>query len=392
MDDRVKERSARRDRAKPANGARGADDGAPLPLHPGARSAARTALAVALVAAALWTAREFLPALIWAAMLAIALWPLYRKVAERVSGGPSGASAFLFTLAVAVIVFLPIGLVTYEIAQQSDLLGSWIAQSQKNGIPVPDWVARLPVAADALAQWWRENLTKPESAAAWLQKIHAESVAKTFGGQLLQRGFMLFVALIALFVMLRHADLVGRQLLTTADRILGEPGDGLVEKTVDAVRGTVNGAVVVAVSEGLLIGAGYLLAGVPNAALFIVLTVAFAMVPFGAWAAFTVAAVALVAGGGSELAAAAVFGWGAVVMLSGDQFVWPLLIGGAARLPFLFAFVGIFGGVASFGLIGLFLGPVIMAAVLTIWREWVMRGSRRAAAARVEGKRNPDGA
>ena len=84
------------------------------------------------------------------------------------------------------------------------------------------------------------------------------------------------------------------------------------------------------------------------------------------------------AGGGSGIAAAAVFAWGAVVMLAGDQFVWPLLVGGAARLPFLFAFVGIFGGMASFGLIGLFLGPVIMAAVLTIWREWVMRAGRRA--------------
>jgi predicted PurR-regulated permease PerM len=385
MDARVKGRSARRDRAKPVDGARGAADGEPLPLHPGARSAVRTALAVVLVAAALWTARDFLPALVWAAMLAIALWPLYREAAEHVSGGPSGASAFLFTLAVALVVFLPIALVTYQIAQQSDLLSAWIAQSQKQGIPVPDWVARLPVAADAIAQWWRENLTRPESAAAWLQNIHAEAAVKTVGGQLLQRGFMLLVALIALFVILRHADLVARQLLMTADRVLGEPGEGLVEKTVDAVRGTVTGTVVVAVSEGLLIGVGYLLAGVPNPALFTVLTVAFAMVPFGAWAAFTAAAITLLVGGGSDLAAAAVFGWGALVMLSGDHFVWPLLVGGAARLPFLFAFIGIFGGLASFGLIGLFVGPVIMAAVLTIWREWVMRAGRRQSSANDRG-------
>ena len=61
-----------------------------------------------------------------------------------------------------------------------------------------------------------------------------------------------------------------------------------------------------------------------------------------------------------------------LVMLAGDNFVWPTLVGGAARLPFLFAFVGIFGGLATFGLVGLFLGPVIMAALLTIWREWVV--------------------
>jgi predicted PurR-regulated permease PerM len=199
---------------------------------------------------------------------------------------------------------------------------------------------------------------------------------------------MLFVSLLALFVILRNGNLIADQLLVTADRIFGEPGEGLVERTVDAIRGTVNGAVVVAVSEGLLIGAGYLLAGVPYPALFTALTVAFAMVPFGAWAAFALAAVALLASGGSGLAASAVFGWGAIVMLSGDQFVWPIMVGGAARLPFLFAFVGIFGGLASFGLIGLFLGPVIMAAALTIWREWVMKTNRRLAPTGRRGARS----
>ena len=77
--------------------------------------------------------------------------------------------------------------------------------------------------------------------------------------------------------------------------------------------------------------------------------------------------------GGSGIAAAGVFLWGVVVMLAGDHFVWPVLVGGSARLPFLFAFVGIFGGVAAFGLLGLFLGPVIMAALLIVWREWIFR-------------------
>src|SRR5262249_18793903 len=105
MDERVKRR---RERAHAA----GDGDDAPLPLHPGARSAARVAVAVVLVGAALWIAREFLPALLWAAMLAIALWPIYEKAAERVWGRPSGASAFVFTIAVAIVVFLPVVLVT----------------------------------------------------------------------------------------------------------------------------------------------------------------------------------------------------------------------------------------------------------------------------------------
>jgi predicted PurR-regulated permease PerM len=346
-----------------------------LPLHADARLTARVALAIALVAIALWTAADFLPALVWAAILAVALWPLYAGFAARVSTGPSSITAFIFTLIVALILFTPMALAIYQIARQSDVLVGWITQSRDNGIKVPEWIARLPIAADAVQQWWRDNLAEPKSAASWLQTINADKASdfvKTFGGQLLHRVFMLFVALVALFIMLRSGRSIAQRFLMTSDRVFGDPGEGLVGKMVDAVRGTVNGTVIVAFAEGLLIGIAYLIAGVPNPVLFTILTIAFAMLPFGAWAAFTAATLTLLVSGGSGLAAACVFAWGAFVMLAGDHFVWPTLVGGAARLPFLFAFVGIFGGLATFGLLGLFLGPVIMAALLAVWREWVI--------------------
>src|SRR5215211_3551219 len=93
--------------------------------------------------------------------------------------------------------------------------------------------------------------------------------------------------------------------------------------------------------------------------------------PLGAWLAFSVASLVLLVQGGSVLAAVGLFGFGATVMLVGDNFVQPGLIGGAARLPFLWALIGIFGGLQTFGLIGLFLGPMVMAGILTICREWI---------------------
>jgi predicted PurR-regulated permease PerM len=361
-------------RAPKANDAE-ADARQPLPLHSGARLTARVALALALVVAALWIAADFLPALIWAAILAVSIWPLYQAFASRISREPSALTAFAFTLLVALVVFAPLALVIFQVAQQSDVLSGWIAQSRDNGIQVPEWVARLPIAADTVQQWWHDNLADPKSATTWLQSLNADRASefvKTIGGQLLHRLFMFFVALVALFIMLRNGHSIAVSFLTTSDRLFGDPGEGLVEKMVSAVRGTVNGTLVVALAEGLLIGAAYVLAGVPNPVLFTVLTAAFAMLPFGAWAAFTAAALTLVVNGGSGLAAICVFAWGALVMLAGDHFVWPTLVGDAARLPFLFAFVGIFGGLATFGLLGLFAGPVIMAALLTVWREWVV--------------------
>ena len=370
-----KKRSVERNEAAPSSA-----EQKPLPLGAGARMNSRVVLALLLVALALWTAGGFLPALIWATILAVSLWPLYIKFAAHFSSGASSLTAFVFTAIVALILFTPMALAVYQIAQQGDVLVGWLKKAGESGIEVPEWIARLPIAAESMQQWWRDNLSDPKAATGWLKTINAENASdlfRTFGGQLLHRMFLLFFSLLTLFFLLRNGRAVANRFLETCDRLFGEAGEGLIEKMVDATRGTVNGTVLVAVGEGLLIGVGYLLAGVPNAVLFTIFTTAFAMLPFGAWVAFIAAAVVLLSGDGSGFAAAGVFCWGAIVMLAGDHFVWPTLVGGSARLPFLFAFVGIFGGLAAFGLIGLFLGPVIMAALLTEWREWIFRPAAR---------------
>ena len=255
------------------------------------------------------------------------------------------------------------------------MIFSLMTQARDKGIAVPPWIGQLPIAADFLQQWWRDNLTEPQVAAGWFDRVNAEAAAdwiKALGGQLLHRMFMFLISLLALFMILRNAEWLAARTLETAERVFGDPAERLAQKMVGAVRGSVNGTVLVAILEGMLIGIAYAIAGVPYWALFALLTTALAMLPFGAWIAFTVAALVLLFSGGGALAAALVFGWGALVMLVGDYFIWPTLVGGAARLPFLFALVGIFGGLQTFGFIGLFVGPVIMAALLTVWREWLL--------------------
>jgi predicted PurR-regulated permease PerM len=357
------------------------DQQKPLPLGPSARMNARVVFALVLVALALWTAASFLPPLIWATILAVALWPLYLKFAARFMAGPSAAAAFLFTVLVALVLISPISLAVYTIAQQSDILMEWLKRAREGGIEVPDWVARLPIAAGSMEQWWRANLSDPKAATAWLKTLNADNVSDlftTFGGQLIHRLFLLFFSLLALYALLRSGRTIAGRVLETCDRLFGEPGEGLVEKMVDATRATVNGTVLVAVGEGLAIGVAYFIAGVPDALMFLIFTTALALIPFGAWLAFTIAAIMTLSAGGSGIAAASVFVWGSIVMLAGDHFIWPSLVSGSARLPFLLAFVGIFGGLAAFGLIGLFVGPVIMAALLAMWREWIFRPAPQA--------------
>ena len=208
----------------------------------------------------------------------------------------------------------------------------------------------------------------------WLHGVNLESVTAwtgALGGALLHRLFLFLITLVALFLMLRDGAWLANRALATADHLLGNPGERLASKMAEAIRGTVNGIVAVAVVEGATIGIAYVLAGVPHPLLFAVLTIAFAMVAFGGWIAFSAAALVLLLHDGNLWAVAGLFGFGAVVMLIGDNFIQPAFIGGTTRLPFLLILVGIIGGLQTFGLIGLFLGPVIMSALLTVWREWV---------------------
>jgi predicted PurR-regulated permease PerM len=335
---------------------------------------ARIALVLGLLLLSLWIAREFLTALSWAVVIALASWPTYRHFAERVSKSSKVLVPLAFTGLVSLVLFLPVALAMHQAALESQALAQSLAHIRLNGLPVPAWLSQVPLG-DHGARWWSANLSDPTNISEWLgpdDKRTEATWTRALGGELLHRLFLFFMVLIALFVLLRDGAWIGNRVLETADRLLGDPGERLASKMVDTVRGTVTGTVVVAVAEGILIGAAYVFAGVPNPLLFALLTMAFAMVPFGAWVVFTAAALLLAFQGGSVLAAASVFGVGAVVMLIGDTFIWPALVGNQARMPFLVALIGIFGGLQTFGLIGLFLGPMVLATLWIVWRDWLM--------------------
>lgn len=340
------------------------------------RRTARFVFAVGLLALGGWIAREFLTPLLWSVVIVMAVWPLYRYCRDRLpEGARSVAAPLLFTALTAMVVLVPLAFVATEMAREAQHAVAWAKQAQQEGVPPPDWISAVPLLGDAAARWWDEHLATPEAAQAGLGEIDAGRVAgwtRSLGTVVLHRVLLFLVMLLALYPLFRHGERIGCRILDFVDRLLGDPGERLAERMVSAMRGTVNGTVLVALGQGTLIGIAYVVAGVPDPILFGALTVACAMIPSGAWVAFTLAALVFVGQGGSTLAAAGLWAFGAVVMLVGDNFVQPAVIGGSVRLPLLWALVGILGGIQTFGIIGLFLGPVIMAALLTLWREWAL--------------------
>jgi predicted PurR-regulated permease PerM len=334
---------------------------------------ARVVLAVGLVALGVWVLRRFLPALAWAGVLAIALWPLYRRLARALPGDEKGVLApLLVTLLIGLVFTAPFVYAVIEGAHEVRAAVHLIGEAQRNGIPVPDWVPQLPLMGQTIDEWWRTNLSSPSAAQELLGRVNTLSVAasaRQYGAEIVHRLIIFAFTLLTLFFLFRDGTGFRRQLLRLSDRLFGADGERIGRHMVQAVLGTVNGLVLVGLGEGVLMGIAYIIAGLPHPVSTAALTGVLAVIPFGAPIAFGAAALYLVAIG-STVAGVAVACFGVVVVFVADHFVRPVIIGGAARVPFLWVLLGILGGLETFGIVGLFLGPAIMAAVISLWRDW----------------------
>src|SRR5262249_55964375 len=197
------------------------------------------------------------------------------------------------------------------------------------------------------------------------------------GSQLAGRIAILVFTLLGLFFLYRDGPRIVEQSRTVAVRLFGPPARRIGAEAVGAVRATVNGLVLVGLAEGVVLGFAYGAAGLQPLVLFAFATGALATAPFGGPLVFAIASLTLVAQS-HVTAATLVFLFGCVVVFIADHFIRPVLIGSAARIPFLWVLLGIFGGLETFGLVGVFLGPALISVVLAIWRDSVATSERAA--------------
>jgi predicted PurR-regulated permease PerM len=344
-----------------------------------AQNIAFGALALGFLLLGLLTLRTFLGALVWAVIIAIAVWPLYERALARFRPGRHNILLpGLFAVGVGVLFILPLGVVGIQLAGQADAAQQWLQDVRVNGVPEPAVLEHMPFGQAQLDSWWQDNLGNPASARRLVQQAtrgHVASVGRLVGEQVIRRLTDFIFTLLTLFFLLKEGHRLTRQMQRAATRAFGLGGERIGRQIIASVHGTVNGLVLVGLGEGVLLGIVYAIAGVPQATVLGVLTAVAAMVPFAAAAMFSLAALLLVAQN-SFVWAAVVFGTGLAVTFLADHFVRPVLIGGATRLPFLWVLLGILGGVDVWGVLGLFIGPAIMAALILLWREWAAEGAR----------------
>jgi predicted PurR-regulated permease PerM len=336
---------------------------------------AKVVLTIGLLALGLWIGGTFLPALVWAAIIAIAIDPLYRRAELRWPWARGLWLPLIATTLIALLVLVPLAMARSRRRAKPNICSPGWPTRGRTACPSPHG-SRACRSSPIRSPPGGTTISPRRGAGQQLHRLRSTMLieqSQLLGKGLILRSIIFGFTLMALFFVLRDRDTIVAQFARAGDRLLGPAGRRLGVQVIRSVRGTIDGLVLVGIGEGVVMAVVYLAVGVPHPLLFGAITAVAAMIPFGAAAIFLVAG-ALLVGEGAVGAAIAVFAIGMGVVFIADHFIRPVLIGGATKLPFLFVLIGILGGVEALGLLGLFVGPATMAVLIMLWRDYVGAG------------------
>ncbi|HYA37176.1 MAG TPA: AI-2E family transporter YdiK [Candidatus Methylomirabilis sp.] len=357
------------------------------------RDLTRTVLAVlfigGLIAVSFWVLRPFLGALIWAVMIVVATWPLLLAV-QGALGGRRGLALTVMTLVLLLLLIVPFSAAIGTIVANVDAIAGWTkALSEFKVPPPPSWVAGLPVVGERATELWQEVAAQGVEALAAKAAPYTHEVTRWFVSQVGSVGAMFIQFLLTVVmsaILYARGEFAADWMLRFGARLAGVSGQAAVRLSAQAIRGVALGVVVTALVQALLGGLGLLIAGVPFAAILTAIMFMLSVAQIGAVPVLVVAVAWLYWSGAT--------GWGtfllAVTVVVGalDNVLRPILIKKGANLPLLLIFAGVIGGLIAFGLIGIFVGPMVLAVAYTLLSAWIEEGesSRRAPTPAVKHK------
>jgi len=337
-------------------------------------SAARWLLII-IAAAAVYFFYGFLVPVLAALVIGFASWPLYRRLLRQVGGNTTiGATLAIIFIVLFIVVPVSIG-ATYAAREVAEWF-RWAIDVNRNGAPPPLWITGLPFVGDWLANQWTSHIGAPGSVGEVVQLISGANIGAIYhailaaGNSAFHIVLTLLFMLIALFFVYRDGASFSTQIDLLGERIFPTRWERISRVVPATISSTVTGMTLIAIGEGFVLGIAYWIAGVPSPVTMGVLTGVMALVPGGAPLSFTLVSAYLVANG-SYISGIGLLAWGSVELFIVDKTLRPRLVGGPIKLPFLPTFFGLVGGVKTMGFLGLFIGPVLMALMVSIWREWI---------------------
>ena len=334
---------------------------------------ARVAGIALLVVGCFLVVRPFMAAMLFAAVLCLSTWPGFRWLRNRF-GGRSALAALVFALGIMLAIALPVALVAYSLvtnsAQAIDLVRGFL---DRGPIELPAWITGLPYGGAWIEEYWHKLIGSREELVALGKRIAqpARTMLLAAGSAVAEGLLQILVAIFVAFFIYRDGENLGRLIRTGMARLAGsERGLSVLTTARNAVMGVVYGLIGTALAQGAVAFVGFIIAGVPGALLLSALTFVLSLIPMGPVVIWGGAAAWLYAQGQSGWAIFMV-AYGALVISSVDNFLKPILMSRAGGLSMLLVVLGVFGGAVSFGFIGIFIGPALLAVAWSLVNAWL---------------------
>jgi predicted PurR-regulated permease PerM len=338
----------------------------------------RTFLVILIIAALIvgsaWTMLAFLGALLWASTLVISTWPLMLKV-QRLTGGRRGIATALMTLLMGAIFVVPFTLAVSVLLDAAMEGAELIRTLSSKGLPPPpDWLHGIPLIGARASERWQELSAGGAEGAMdalrpYLRSTAGWAMSVTGGFAMIVVHFLLTLIVVA--ILYTNGEAAARGILMFAWRIGRERAESSVRLAAQAVRGVALGVIVTAFVQSVIAGLGLVLAGVPRAGLLIAIVFVLCVAQLGPLPVLVPVLIWFFAASTHGAVAGTVLVLFTIVAAVCDNFLKPILIRRGVDLPFLLIIPGVIGGMLSFGVMGLFIGPVVLAVTYTLLVEWV---------------------
>lgn len=343
-----------------------------LSAAPWLRRALVGALLAGLLVLGFMVLQNFIVPTVWAGILSYATWNLYLRV-TRGCGGSRVLGAVAMTLLLTALLVVP--MVGMALLLQSELTSAYhdiaAALAQQRSLPEP--LLHLPVVGPWLVEFNQKFRADPQALRDAIQALFNSSFGRVTEvvGDVGRNVGKLLVTMVSLFFFYRDGDSLAAQVRSVLTQIIGTRAHGYLDAIGQTVKGVLLSLVLCALAQGGLATLGYYFTDVPAPFAAGAVTMLAALIPFAVplvWGSI----VAWLYATGHATTATVLLLWCATAVTWVDNLIRPLVIGGTARIPFLLVVFGVLGGLAAFGLVGMFVGPVILAVLLAIWREWRM--------------------
>lgn len=320
----------------------------------------------------------FLVPVAWALILVYVTWPLHRGLRWLLSPY-GGLSAFLMTVILALVFVMPLlWMITLLRAEVPAGYANLVALINQGPEVLPPWLAELPWVGPELERLLSLAVEDPaalrQQVLHWLRPMQEGSL--TLIGDIGATAFKFAFAVLSAFFLYRDGDELLGQTRCLLLGLLGARAEAYLIAIGETTRAVLYGLVLTALVQGALAGVGYWFTGVPTPILLGVVTAALALIPFGT--PFVWGAVSLwLFLKGEHLPALGLALWGALVVSQIDNLFRPLVISSSTRIPYLLVLFAVLGGIPAFGLVGIFFGPIVIAVLLAVWREWLIEHAPR---------------